>query len=100
MQLEDLLAKGLQRMGHPIELELPDEVYAKVSALADAQKRDPETIILSWVREAAERVNEAPIDLGSPSGQDPLFLLAGIINVPDPDSGDHHDEYFGADVAE
>lgn len=84
-------------MGHPIELELPDDVFAKVSALADAQRLDPEVIILSWVQEAAEKANAGSIDGGSTSEQDPLFLLAGIINVPDPDSGDHHDEYFGAD---
>ncbi len=79
-------------------VEVPDELYRKIEQYAVKHQREPEAVIVSWVADAirrAEVAESAPASGLSPD--EPLVLLAGIVNVPDPDAGDHHDMYFGAD---
>jgi len=79
-------------------VEVPDELYRKIEQYAVKHQRKPEAVIVSWVADAISRAEVA--ESGPASGlspDEPLALLAGIINVPDADAGDHHNRYFGAD---
>ena len=83
-------------MSHSVEV--PDDLYRKIAQYAAEHHEEPEALIVSWVADAVRRA-ESP-DSSQVSGlspDEPLALLAGIINVPDADAGDHHDMYFGAD---
>ena len=85
-------------MSQPIQV--PDELYAAIAEYARQRGGQPDAIINTWLREAVEQAKAsaaAATHQEQGTSQDQLTLLAGMINVPDPDAGDHHDAYFGSD---
>lgn len=87
-------------------LEVPDDLYRKIAHYATEAKQEPDTLILSWVTEAAQRLNAKPtqpptsvtFDEGALTAtDDPMTLLAGIIDSHDPGWANDHDSYFGYD---
>lgn len=79
-------------------VDLPEALYCKVAEYAAERHQEPDALILSWIADAMRRAEShspsVPVDLVP---DEPLSLLAGIINLPDADAGDDHDMYFGAE---
>ena len=67
--------------------QLSDEQYARLAAYAAQHKQTPETLFQTWVNEVINNAEEEILN-------DPLFQLAGIFAIGDPDLADKHDEYL------
>lgn len=67
--------------------QLSDEQYARLSAYAAQRKQTPETLFQKWVEEVIHDAQEG-------ISNDPLFQLAGIFAIGDPDLAEKHDEYL------
>ena len=72
--------------------QLSDEQYARLSAYAAQRKQTPETLFQKWVNEV---IHDAQEEISN----DPLFQLAGVFAIGDPDLADKHDEYLAATYA-
>ena len=72
--------------------QLFDEQYARLEAYAAQYEQTPETLFETWVNEVIGDLEEEILD-------DPLFQLAGIFAIGDPDLADKHDEYLAETYA-
>jgi hypothetical protein len=72
--------------------QLSDEQYARLEAYAAQHEQTPETLFETWVNEVIGDLEEEILD-------DPLFQLAGIFAIGDPDLADKHDEYLAETYA-
>lgn len=70
-------------MGHSITIDLSDEAYKELVAIADRKSQVPELV-------ASEILNDLL--------PDPLLKLAGTIDSPVRDVAERHDEYIGEGI--
>lgn len=71
---------------------LSDEQYARLATYAAQHGQTPEALFQTWVAEVTHSVEDKILD-------DPLFQLAGIFVIGDPDLADKHDEYLAETYA-
>lgn len=67
-----------------LTLQIPPEIYVLLNQQAQENKVTIESLVLQWVLERAEKIQN-----------DPLLKLAGIFKSGIPDLADKHDEYIG-----
>ncbi len=82
-------------MGHAVEL--PESLYRQVAEYAARRHEEPGAIIVSWLMDAMHRAESQIAVANDVASDEPMNLLAGIINVSDADAGDYHDRYFSMD---
>ncbi len=67
--------------------QLSDEQYAKLAAYAAQHEQTPEKLFQEWVDKVTRNVDEELLN-------DPLFQIAGMFAIGDPDLAAKHDEYL------
>ena len=76
-------------MGHPLHLEVPEDVYESLVQSAEKTGQAPETLAVEWLAFASRDIVD-----------DPLEPFIGAFASDVPDWAEKHDEYLGQAILE